>query len=98
MFRARRRPLLRGAMVGGAAYAAGKRHERSGYREDDQEQRLEALESNQPAPAAPAPPAASGAGPSTDMVGRLKELAALKDSGVLTAEEFDTAKAKVLAG
>jgi TolA-binding protein len=86
-------------MVGGAAYAAGKRGQRSAYREDDEEQRLQQLESSQQAPAAAAPaPAAAAAGPSTDMVGRLKELAALKDSGALTPEEFDAAKAKVLAG
>ena len=38
--------------------------------------------------AAPAPP---------DLVTQLKELAALKDQGILTQEEFDVQKARVLA-
>lgn len=98
MFRARRRPLLRGAMIGGLGYAAGRRGQQASYREQDQEQRLESLEANQqaPAPAAgPAPSAAPAGG--TDLVSRLKELSALKDSGALSQEEFDAAKAKLLA-
>lgn len=43
-----------------------------------------------PAPAAPAP--------QPDMVDQLSQLGALRDSGVLTDEEFAAAKAKVLAG
>jgi len=35
--------------------------------------------------------------PRTDTVGRLKELAELRASGVLTDAEFETAKAKLLA-
>jgi hypothetical protein len=42
--------------------------------------------------AAPAPP--SGA----DRITQLKELAALKDQGVLSEEEFAAEKAKILAG
>jgi hypothetical protein len=41
------------------------------------------------------PPAAPAAG--TDRVEQLKELAALKDQGVLTDEEFAAEKAKILA-
>ena len=43
----RRRPLMRAAMVGGTAYAVGKHAQRSGDREDDQEVRLQELESQQ---------------------------------------------------
>lgn len=93
MFAPRRRPLMRAAMVGGAGYAAGKRRQRSAYREDDQEARLEALEQQQ-APAAPAPAAAGG----QDVVARLTELKGLLDAGALTQAEFDAAKAKVLGG
>jgi membrane protease subunit (stomatin/prohibitin family) len=97
MFRARRRPLLRAAMVGGAGYMAGKAGQRSADREDDQNQRLQSLETNQqPAPQA-APAAAPAAAAAPDMVGRLKELSELKASGALSQEEFDAAKAKVLA-
>ncbi len=50
----------------------------------------------QPEQAAPpaAAPAASG---TDDKLGQLKELGALRDSGVLTQEEFDAQKAKILA-
>ena len=41
-----------------------------------------------------APPAASGG---TDVVAELQKLAALQQSGVLTAEEFAMAKAKLLS-
>lgn len=97
----RRRPLARAAMVGGGAYYAGKKRaegqaETAG-REGDQEARLEALESQQAAPAAPAESAAPAVG-GDDMVAQLQNLKGLLDSGVLTQAEFDAAKAKVLAG
>ena len=47
----------------------------------------------QPA-AAPAPAAPAG----NDLVAQLQQLAALKDAGVLSDAEFETAKAKLLAG
>ena len=48
--------------------------------------------------AAAPPPAAAPAAPGTDdKLGQLKELGALRDSGVLTQEEFDAQKAKILA-
>ena len=46
------------------------------------------------APPAPAPAAA----PADDPIERLKQLAELRDQGILTEEEFTAAKAKVLAG
>jgi hypothetical protein len=48
-----------------------------------------------PAPMAPPVAAAPAAGPS--MIDQLKELAALKDAGILDEAEFDAAKAKILA-
>jgi hypothetical protein len=44
-----------------------------------------------------APPPAAPAAAGTDRVEQLKELAALKDQGVLTDEEFAAEKAKILA-
>jgi Short C-terminal domain len=94
----RRRPLLRAAAVGGGAYMAGKHRERSLDREAGQEARLDDLES-QPAPAAPAAAApAAGGGMSSDAIEQLKSLAQLHDQGVLTDQEFDQQKAKILAG
>jgi hypothetical protein len=96
----RRRPLMRAAMMGGAGYVAGKHAQRSNYREQDQEARLESLEGQGGAPqaappaAAPAPAAAAGGG--QDVVARLTELKGLLDAGALSQDEFDAAKRKVL--
>lgn len=52
----------------------------------------------QPAPPpAYAPPAAAG-GISNDAIQQLKELAALKEQGILTEQEFGVQKAKILGG
>jgi len=91
--RMRRRPLLRAAMIGGGAYAAGKARQRGQEREAGQEERLASLEQQPAAAAAPAPPPASG-----DVVGKLKELKELQDSGALTPDQFEAAKQKVLQG
>jgi hypothetical protein len=98
-----RRPLLRGAMIGGGAYLAGRAGARAQERdyeaqaaESDQSQRIAELEANQaPAYQSP-PPAASGGG--SDMVEQLTKLKGLLDAGALTQEEFQTAKQRLLAG
>jgi Short C-terminal domain len=89
----RRRPLLRAAAVGGGAYYAGKRRQASAEREAGQEGRLEGLES-QAAPTPPPQPAAGGM--TQDTIGQLKQLGELHDQGVLTDQEFDQQKAKLL--
>ena len=101
MFMPRRRPLMRGAMIGGAGYMAGKSAANKRAAEQEQNERIAQLEAQQtpapaPAPAAPAP-AAPAPGGATDVVGELTKLKGLLDAGVLTQEEFDAAKAKVLA-
>ncbi len=88
----RRRPLVRAAMVGGGAYAAGKARQRSQTQQADEEQQSAATA---PAPAAPAPAAATGSG---DVVDKLKELKELQDSGALTPDQFEAAKQKLLQG
>jgi Short C-terminal domain len=88
-----RRPLARAAIVGGGAYAAGKRRAATEQREADEQARLGALE-GQPAPGAAAPGGAS----ETDVVAKLNQLKELQDSGALTPEEFDAAKRKLLQG
>ena len=98
MFR-RRRPLMRTAIVGGAAYAAGK-HVQGGRdaeagQEADQEARLEQLEAQQGA--AQAAPAAPGA-ISDAAIEQLQKLAELQKAGVLTQQEFDDQKRKLLQG
>jgi Short C-terminal domain len=90
----RRRPLARAAMVGGAAYYAGKRRQDTMYREDEQEARLQELEAQQ---YAAAPAAASGPTRET-AIDQLKDLAQLKEQGVLTEAEFEVQKQKILQG
>jgi hypothetical protein len=94
MFVRRRRPLLRAAMVGGAGYYAGKKIQEGREEEAYQDARISELES-QPA-AAPAP-AASG-GLSGNTIDQLKQLGELHEQGVLTDEEFDAQKQKLLQG
>ena len=100
----RRRPLLGAAVVGGVAYHAGKRGQQNRYAEDEQNQQIADLQQQnaqlqqqmqQQAPAPAAPPAAAPAGGITEQLTQLK---GLLDSGVLSQQEFDAAKAKVLAG
>jgi hypothetical protein len=93
----RRRPLMRGAMVGGVGYMAGKAGANRAAREQSQEQRLASVEGQQAAP--PPPPPAPPAGGSTGgTIEQLKQLGELRDSGVLTAEEFEREKQKILNG
>ena len=99
---ARRRPLLRAAVVGGGAYAAGRhmgrQAEQRDYAEAEQDQRIGDIEQQQYAPPpqqqyAP-PPQQAPAGPS--MYDQLQQLSTLHDQGALTDEEFAAAKAKLL--
>jgi Short C-terminal domain len=98
---ARRRPLLRAAVVGGGAYAAGRhmgrQAEQRDYAEAEQNQRLDQMEQQQYAPPpqqyAP-PPQQAPAGPS--MYDQLQQLSTLHDQGALTDDEFAAAKAKLL--
>lgn len=83
----RRRPIMRGAMVGGVGYVAGKAGARRAAQEASREQPGESSQ----APAS-APPAAGGT-----VVEQLKQLGELRDSGVLTPEEFEREKQKILA-
>jgi Short C-terminal domain len=86
------RGMARTAVVAGTATAVSNRVSRR------QAQRWAA----QDAPAyppqeyAPPPPAAPAAPAGEDRVEKLKELAALKDQGVLTEQEFAAEKARIL--
>ena len=82
MFGRRRRPLARAAVVGGGAYAIGKRRARreaddayeEGYDDAGQED----------------------AGIDQSAMNDLEKLADLKEKGILTQAEFDEQKAKIL--
>ena len=88
----RRRPLARAAVVGGTAYYAGKKVQEGREQDAQTEARLQDLEAQQYA--AQAQPAA----PTKDPMEQLKELAALRDQGVLTDAEFEIQKTKILQG
>jgi cytosine/adenosine deaminase-related metal-dependent hydrolase len=95
VFMRRRRPLMRAAMVGGVAYHAGKKSQQGREADAERDARIDELEAQQAQPAA-APPAAGGM--SEDVVQQLQQLAQLKDQGILTQEEFDQQKQKLLQG
>ena len=83
----RRRPIARAAVVGGIAHQAGKAGAASANREAEE----------QAAAAAPPPPAEAPAGGMSEaVIQQLKELASLHESGVLTDEEFEAEKARIL--
>ncbi len=83
-------PLLRGmartAVVAGTATAVSNRVSR---RQGERWQRQEEQQYQQQYAEAPPPP-------EVDPVARLKELAALRDEGILTEEEFAAEKARAM--
>ena len=101
---ARRRPLLRAAVVGGGAYMAGKsrarRQAEQAQMDDDQDARISDLEQQksdqQQPPYQQVPPqrepAQAGSSP---MIDQLNQLAEMHRQGVLSDEEFAAAKAKL---
>jgi hypothetical protein len=87
------RGVARTAVVAGTATAVSNRvSRRQGNRWAAQEEQQYAQQQAYAQQAAP-PPAA----PPVDNIAKLKELAALKDQGILTEEEFAAQKAKILA-
>jgi hypothetical protein len=96
------RGVVRTAVVAGTATAVSNRVSR---RQAERWQQQGSYPSDQPEPAyaeqqpaygaapEPPPPAAPAADP---MIQQLKDLAALRDQGVLTDEEFETQKARIL--
>jgi len=85
--------LLRAAAVGGVAYTAGKAGARAAGEDADPNAPAEQPEAEQEAaPADPAPPALSA----DASMEELTKLKGLLDAGVLTQDEFDTQKQKIL--
>jgi len=94
---------MRAAMVGGVAYHAGKKvqqgREEDAYRDqqiDDLQQQQAQQQYQQQAPAPAPPPPAPNQGVSPEAIDQLKQLADLKSQGILTDEEFDAQKKKIL--
>jgi len=82
-------------MVAGVGYAAGRHGANRRAEEDAQNQQIAQLEAQQAAPPPAAAPATAG---TDDMVEQLTKLKGLLDAGVLTQQEFDAQKAKILNG
>ncbi|KQV13351.1 hypothetical protein ASE03_14315 [Kitasatospora sp. Root187] len=85
-------PLIRGLVVGGAAYAAGRSVARSSRNEQDQNAAIADLQAQQAAP-----PPAYQLPALPDLASKLTELGQMVQQGLLTAEEFAIAKARLLA-
>jgi hypothetical protein len=87
------RGVARTAVIAGTATSVSNRVSRRQARRwagDEPQQAYQEPPPQQYAPPAPAAPAAP------DPIDQLKELAALKDQGILTEEEFASEKAKIL--
>ena len=97
----RRRPLARMAttavVAGTAAHMGAKSAQRSAAADQDQDQyQDQAPPAPAPADDPAAPEAAAPEAAESPQVEQIKQLAALKDQGILTEEEFAASKAKIL--
>ena len=104
------RMLRRAAVLGATAHVASKRGEARGAEEaeaqaaQEQAAQEQAAQEQAPPPQAPPAPAAAPApvgapaGPAPVDYAQLTKLKELLDAGILTQQEFDAEKAKVLAG
>ena len=88
------RGVVRTAAVAGTATAVSNRVSRRQAQRWGQQDAY-AYE-QQPEPTYAAPPPAPAAGAAPDMIEQLKDLAELKQQGILTDEEFAAQKAKIL--
>jgi hypothetical protein len=96
--------LLGATAVAGTAYVAGSAGAKRSAQDQEQEARLADLEqqqaqANQPTPAQPAASQPAPEAPATsqdEKIRQLKELGELKQAGILTTQEFDVQKQKIL--
>ncbi|MFC1438340.1 SHOCT domain-containing protein [Streptacidiphilus sp. N1-10] len=78
-------PLLRGALIGGAAYGVGRRNARNAQQDAAQDQAIAELQAQQQPPAG-----------GQDIAAKLSQLGGMVQQGLLTPEEFAAAKARLL--
>lgn len=84
---------MRAAMVGGAGYAVGRRAAQRGGAASPASTATPPPTAEAPAPAAPEAPSSEA-----DRVDALTKLKDLLDSGVLTEEQYEAEKQKLLEG
>jgi len=94
-FRFGRAPLLRGVLVGGAAYSMGKRGAMNRQQEQEQNAQIAELQRQSAQQQPVQQPATS---PATDdpTMAKLTQLGQMRQQGLLTDAEFTAAKAKLL--
>jgi hemolysin activation/secretion protein len=97
--------VARTAVIAGTATATANAVSRHGQQKAEEKQAAaeqEAAEQAPPpqpvyqAPPPPEPPPAPAAPAEDDLVGRIQQLAVLRDAGVLSEDEFAAAKGKLL--
>jgi hypothetical protein len=84
-----------GAVAGNQQKKAQAQYEQEQYQAAQQQAQIDAA-AQQAVAQQQAAAAAPAAAPATDVVAELQKLAALKDAGVLSEQEFAAAKAKLL--
>jgi len=99
-----RRPVLRtvgrtAVIAGTASAVAGRvnRHQQNKWADQDAAAQQQAYAQQQASAQQAATPPAAPAPGSDELINKLKELSNLKDQGILTEEEFNAQKAKILA-
>lgn len=86
--------VARTAVIAGTATAVSNKVSQSQYEKQVTQAEAAAYEQQQAAPA----PAPAAGGISDDVVAQLRELAQLRDDGILTEDEFAAQKARLLGG
>ena len=92
----RRRPIARMATTAVVAGTAAHMGAKSAQRSAEAAQAQDAPPADAPADEAAAPEAAAPEAAESAQIEQIKQLAALKDQGILTEEEFAASKAKIL--
>ena len=94
------RGVARTAVIAGTATSVSNRVSRRQAGRWAHQDEVQAQQQAQQAPAQPAPaaPAAASGDPMDQTISRLKELASLRDQGVLTGAEFEAQKQRILGG
>ena len=92
----RRRPIARLATTAVVAGTAANMGARSAQRSAEAAQAQDAPPADAPADEYAAPEAAAPEAAESSQIEELKQLAALKDQGILTEEEFAAKKAQIL--
>ena len=83
-------------MVGGTAYFAGKKVQQGRTHEEEQDAAISDTQQGSSAAPPPAPAAPPAEAPQESVVDQLTKLKSLLDANVLTQDEFDAQKSKIL--